>query len=502
MPYQKIAPASKIVGSPQQDIVWGAISKDSENIVVDARAGTGKTLTMIEGLKKVPSSKSSCFVAFNKSIATELTEKVPKHSRACTLHSLGNAAIREAGYRPQLNQYKTHDLIEKFFGRSYLSKPQVNALAKLIGYCKNTGTDPLITPNLLELAFSLGIDDWITTEMYHSVNRIMSDSMGMTHVIDFDDMIWLPIVLNLPIRKYDFLVVDEAQDLNRIQQSLALYAGRRIVIVGDVYQSIYAFRGADVESMRNMTGFLDSNGGVATYPLTVSRRCPKAAVRLVRPIVPDFECLDDAIEGEIKEATVEKMLDVVKGGDMVLSRVNAPLLSLAYRLLRREIPAKIQGRDIGEGLRSLINRLESDSNATVTELLAKLKEWEEIESSRILAAYRHNVEAKLMVLQDRIDCIRSLTEGFTKVGQVTDRITSLFTDDRDVNRKSVLLSSVHKAKGLEADHVWVANPEVLPHPMAKTSADIQQEHNLAYVAGTRFKKTITFLGKVPEVFGR
>ena len=76
-------------------------------------------------------------------------------------------------------------------------------------------------------------------------------------VIDFDDMIWLPVALNLPIpMTFDFLIVDEYQDSNITQQELALRfcPSGRMVIVGDRYQSIYQFRGADTMAIPRRGG--------------------------------------------------------------------------------------------------------------------------------------------------------------------------------------------------------------------------------------------------------
>jgi DNA helicase-2/ATP-dependent DNA helicase PcrA len=497
MAFSKITPAPRIKGSPQQEIIWAAIKNEIDNIEVNARAGTGKSFSMVEGLKRVPTNQSSRFVAFNKSIADELKTKVPSNSGACTLHSLGNAALREQGYKPKLDQWKVHNLIENYFGRNFLSRPEIGAVAKLIGFCKNNLLDGTDSTALQEASFELGVDDRLTPERIAAVPALLEECRENTAIIDFDDMVWLPIALDLPIRKYDFLVVDESQDLNKVQQQLTLRAGNRIVVVGDPFQSIYAFRGADTNAMSNMKEALSP---CKSFPLTVSRRCPQAAVELVKGLVPDFECLPDAIDGEVRQSSEQDMIGLVQGGDMILSRVNAPLLSLAYKLLKQDIPAKVQGRDIGEGLRAAINRIEPDATANVKVLLTKLQDWENQETSRILAAYRYNVESKLAVLQDRVDCIRCLTEGCTTVNDTLNRIKALFSDERQTSKGIVLLSSVHKAKGLEADNVWIARPECLPHPMAKTATDQQQERNLAYVAGTRFKKTITFMGVIPEVF--
>ena len=75
--------------------------------------------------------------------------------------------------------------------------------------------------------------------------------------IDFDDMIWLPVVLDLPQRKFDRVFIDECQDLNRSQIELSLRAVKpdgRILAVGDPHQAIYSFRGLGRARVRERQG--------------------------------------------------------------------------------------------------------------------------------------------------------------------------------------------------------------------------------------------------------
>jgi superfamily I DNA/RNA helicase len=96
-------------------------------------------------------------------------------------------------------------------------------------------------------------------------------------------------------------------------------------------------------------------------------------------------------------------------------------------------------------------------------------------------------EAKLQVLADKCDCIDALCQGMETVQQVLDRIQLIFTDVDSATDKTkfVLLSSVHRAKGLESYIVHIIEPGLMPHPMATTDEEIVQEMNLKYVAYTR-----------------
>jgi superfamily I DNA/RNA helicase len=91
-------------------------------------------------------------------------------------------------------------------------------------------------------------------------------------------------------------------------------------------------------------------------------------------------------------------------------------------------------------------------------------------------------------LADKTECIEALCDGLDRADQVVSRIQVLF---QDVNKTTaditsyVLLSSVHRAKGLEAKVVRIIRPELLPHPMARLPWQKEQEMNLKYVAETR-----------------
>jgi len=71
---------SKFTPSPYQQGIYDFITKGTGNAVVSAVAGSGKTTTLINALNLIPSELNVLFLAFNKSIAKELAERVPKNS--------------------------------------------------------------------------------------------------------------------------------------------------------------------------------------------------------------------------------------------------------------------------------------------------------------------------------------------------------------------------------------------------------------------------------------
>lgn len=530
------------------------------HIIVTARAGTGKTTTLVEGLKELmgigsaltPSpqqravwdaiclskgkAKTVGFVAFNKSIAEELQRRVPAGCDAMTMHSMGFRAINKSFRRLQVSSYRVQDFIGQVlevdireFRRERFML--VKAVESLVGLCKMNLVDG--SPESLESLVShyeIEVEPKDFSQVYELVPKILElcRTPDIDGRIDYDDMIWLPVVLGLSLPKYDLLLVDEAQDLNRCQQALAKVAGKRLILCGDPKQAIYGFAGADSESMDRMYDELSqvekivddrggdgpggayivkSGRGCIQLPLTVTRRCGKAIVREANKIVPDFEAFETNPEGFVTQMryqgssnthpdgspTERVYSDFAQDGDMVLCRVNAPLVSQCFRFLKTGRKATIVGRDIGQGLISLIKKLSKKEGFNeIPTFIASLTDWSVKESAKEQAKRNPN-ESRIIAIQDRVACLLAFTEGCETLAEVIRKIESIFTDRKD--EPGIRLSSIHKAKGLEAKRVFLLQPKgaTVPHPMAKTAWQKEQEYNLLYVAITRAIEELVYV---------
>jgi DNA helicase II / ATP-dependent DNA helicase PcrA len=330
--------------------------------------------------------------------------------------------------------------------------------------------------------------------VYDLVARVLErcKRVDLDNTIDYDDMIWLPVALGLNTYIYDLLLVDEAQDLNRCQQALAKKCGRRLILCGDPKQAIYGFAGADAESMPRMERELAATDrGCIHLPLTVTRRCGKAIVAAAQRYVPDFEAYDNNSAGTVSNNTLVGYRTKVADGDMVLCRTNGPLVSECFKFLAQDRKATIQGRNIGKGLITTVERLKA---TTIIELIDKLAEWEEVERAKE-EAKKNPSEVKLQNITDKVDCLHAfINSGDIKsVNDLVTKINSIFTDNTDV--RGIRLSSIHKAKGLEAERVFFINNEKAPcpHPMAKTAWAREQESNLLYVGITRARAELVYV---------
>lgn len=483
-------------GTREQEAIWDAMLNAGTHIVVKAAAGSGKSFSIQQGVLRLMRTQDAS-------------------AMACTYHSLGLAILRKTFGKVKVNEYKLRDILDGL-DRMGLDDAAWYALSllteKLVRLCKSYLIDGNDSNRLEELADYHSIDAEPATlrKAIALVPGVLQACAKNTYEVDFDDMPWLPVVLGLRGDVYDFLITDESQDLSKVQQMLMRLAcpNGRIMVVGDPFQAIYAWRGADAQSMANLQDELvSSDKGCGIFPLTVTRRCPKLHVKLATNIVGDgvIRAMEDAPEGIVRTATMKDALLEMQPGDMALCRVNKHLVPVAYDLIRRGVKAVVRGRDIGSGLEALIKKLGSPDN--VDDLLDKLADFRAKEVHR-LSKQKYS-EGRVAALEDKCETLSELCEGLKYTYEVIAKINQIFADfDSDgAPKHAVVLSTVHRGKGIEANKIWILAPDLIPHPMAQQAWEMQGEENLAYVACTRSRWDIEhsgeliFIGGVPEIYG-
>lgn len=495
----------QLAGTEEQEAVWDALLRTKLNVIVEAVAGSGKTWTIVQYALR-ERYKRVGLVAFNKHIADELKAKVAglRNVECMTYHSLGNRALKQRFGFLKLDEHKVLGYLDtqKFYRTtskgveeldrddSKTVKFRINAT---VGFAKSYGFDESMTEAefcWLEEKHDLDFEGMRET-VWASLPGTLKWCKENTSTIDFNDMVWLPYVLKLPVPGYDVLCVDEYQDTNTVQQWLALQAGKRLCAVGDSRQAIYAFRGADSRGFDRLRETLGKDN-VVTLPLTLTRRCPQSHVKLAQRIVPQIKALDTAPEGKVtyvgtRDAAVEQM----KPGDLVVCRVNAELVGTAYKLLKRGVRAVVRGRDVGAGIEKLI-KLAGDKagrDASLTLLLEHANIITMQEISKFNALPNGRGEARAVAAQDRLECLSEIASQCETTGELSAALRKLFDefDDEGKPQNTVVLGTVHRTKGLEGNRVFVLRPDLMPHPMAKRKEEQEQERNLAYVAVTRAK---------------
>jgi superfamily I DNA/RNA helicase len=488
--------ARLIQGSPEQEKIWQELLQGSKHVIIEAVAGSGKTTTLVQYAFR-EKQKRIGLVAFNKHIAQELTFRMNGQSNVecMTYHSLGYRAVRAAMRHPvRVEQYKTLQLIDELGIQGVDPKQERVAkyrIASMVGLAKTYGLSYSCSRERLEeIADRHDIDmNGLQEVILDYVPKILKKCRDETRIVDFDDMVWLPMELGLKIPKYEVLCVDEYQDTGLTQQWIAVRGGERIVAVGDPKQAIYQFRGADSAGFDRLRKELKD---VVTLPLTLTRRCPKSHVKLAQEIVPQIRALDTAPEGIIRVSkSLDESVAEMKPGDLVVCRVNAELVGVAYKLLKRGVKAIVRGREIGQGISKLLEQAEAraDKGANLNLILEKAGEITGEAIAKFNAMPNGKGEMRAANSQDRYDCLAELAQGSKTVEELKRTIERLFADFEEDGKpkEAVVLGTVHRTKGLEGNRVFILRPDLIPHPMAKKEADRESERNLGYVACTRAK---------------
>lgn len=468
--YKKPAP---VVKQARVILPWSQYNKDifhevahgEGNTHVDALAGSGKTTCLVESFYHIPPGLTTLMVAFNKSIQLELERRAPANVEVKTLHSLGFAAARRAFPKLQLDNDKLAGYLKAEHGDAFETRDLRESLTKAVGLCKNclAWSEDEIDP----IMDQFGIDPCTLSrkQFIASVHKLLVLTKNDTARVDFNDMIWFPVVHNLTMFKYDRVMVDEAQDLNACQHWLvenSLARGGRLLSCGDANQAIYSWTGADSRSIDRICERFNSK----RLPLSVTYRCARAIVELAQSLVPTLEPAPNAEDGLVETIVSSDLIKKIHEGDFLLSRTNAPLIRWCLDLLKNGTKANIQGRDLGKNLAWLIKKSEANS---VDGFLGWLDEYLEAEVTRLLKANRD-----VSIVQDKVECLRTLCEGTRSLDQVKANIDHLFHDGDDKDR--VILSTTHKAKGLERNTYKPGRGG--------------EEANLYYVAITRSKKEL------------
>lgn len=506
-------------GTPEQQAIWDYMDGDRE-LMVDAKAGTGKTTTMLGHLNRIAriarlTRQRVGFCAFTNSVAAELKRKVPAGIQAGTLHSFMRQVLLEAQPGAQLSRDKVYDSLNTLFPHARWSRGERYRLTKLVGLAKNEGItlDTIHTPTALrDFLYTLNERHTVWSllqgpgNLIERTGKMLEYCADLSKLIetgfDFDDMLWLPYVHNLqPLVPYDHLIIDECQDTNLIQQANAFSVAKRVTAVGDTNQAIFGFRGADTRAVANLLQRMSARGQPDTLPLTICWRCPTVAIDLAQRLVPAIRPNPIALPGRLESLDSTQLLQQALPGDMLLCRTNAPLIRTLYNFWKCGTRAFMRGRQqIAARLLAMVHNVLNDTGCTsLTAFDHHLLLQEEEEIRRAVAAKGPDAaQYAVSDIRDRYSCLRVIAENARAVDDLKAQIDRIFADEDPASQ--VCLSSIHRAKGLEARRVFILDPHLLPHPSAKHDWEHEQELNLAYVAVTRTMHDLYFVGDLPAIF--
>lgn len=392
--------------STYQENILNTVKLTDKNILVDAKAGSGKTSTLILISEAIQKQGNKClFLAFNKHIVEELKGKMDTTDCAIkTIHSLGYSYLRSFLYRQYGQHYKMdldenklreivkHKFEEDGYQQSVIEhnidktgtdlkdfiRTLISETCHLINFCRFHMTNYHEQDKVRKLALSccrtiieenIGFDNYPTL-VESVIDKLKNDFENPeiidglpTYKVDFTDMIYFPVYYKMippwSIREYlDYVLIDECQDLSELQQEFLKTLGNksRFIFVGDEKQAIYGFAGADTKSIFKLTQRYD----LEQLPLNICYRCPKKVIKLVQQeVLPTIEYNKERPDvGEVYCIERSEIIKNLEKNDVIITRRNSDLLRLFIDLsVKKKIQVRLLNKDLVNNVTNNLTRI-------------------------------------------------------------------------------------------------------------------------------------------------
>lgn len=539
----------------EQERIFDFVRQGEGHGIIDAVAGAGKTTTIMECARYARDPSRVLFCAFNNSIAGEIARRFKDRGMqevtVQTIHALGLRILREnSDYGVNL-ELKEHKYQTIFRGEEMQTKlaPHINAL------CELNNLNPVAAQNgdsrqafaiknlmyrirgrLLNINqkhratlngptfedFTAMVEHFgIFTpteeksksfreelEIYYAAHRLLltagNELAARSYVIDFTDMIYLPFVWKLnAATKFDWIFIDECQDLSKAQFAVAAKYGQRgsrVLAVGDPRQSIYGFTGADVESFSRVARMTRAT----ELPLTTCFRCPVKVIELAREIREDIVGAK-TVPGTVETISIEQVTELARPDDLIISRLRAPLLVLIFEFISQDTKIQVAEDEAQEFIGELKTLFKQEElQASVKRRYKTFEVLKQQVFSRNMWVIRQNaqkiakvterdlfLDAETEYLEKRLEFLHKRYELWQKQCASVSKILERIKEYVSAKKNAIKLSTIHRAKGLEENRVFIIDYDKLPwtRPQQKDWEKVQ-ETNLEYVAITRAKETL------------
>jgi superfamily I DNA/RNA helicase len=483
-------------------------------LLINAGPGTGKSFTLDNGYRvmsrqtigrlepteeqqevfdylqtefnDLPKPLKVCFFAHNNSTKDNLISRLPPKTRVQTFHGAGMSAIMAAHRYQKLDSLRSEKLISDITGKllrdmksdekfAWLAIKRYTYYLKLENLNPDEDSLAYITSKYPDMSVYRMPEDWQSRAV-----RLLDKASSFNGSIEFVDMLWLGMKsVRRPV--YDIGFVDESQDISQCAYQLLLRLCRNLVFCGDKNQAINAFAGASEEMYDNIAEVSD-----AILPLKMSLRCPPFICDMANAIRPggiiNGPNKDDGVHDTIDYNSLpEKIKEGTSRNTLIVSRTNAAIVSCALTLHRHNIPCQIIDKDLADEVKNFFG---SFHTRDIRKLLEAVDAYEArgVRSKNLMWA---------QMCSDKAAYARELLQAVNNWTELTELIKETFEKHLDGYK----LSSIHKAKGLEAANIFILNPPIelpaaMAHPVAK-----EQEINLHFVALTRSSRNLYWVVK-------
>jgi len=490
---------TKVPTAEQLRIIQHPLTKDKHDLIkIVAFAGTGKTTTLVR-LALANSHLKFLLVVYNKSVRVQAEQLFPKANVVCkTVHQMAMAKCGFMFSKKLTSNLKAKDILDS--GLLVEKGEEDSGFYRRAGQVLATLSTFMNSPDL-ELELEHVPSTWSTGQLVVSLTSsergvVLRDTEVVWQAMsDKDDMrirmphdgylkVWQMRSPSLQrVTQHDVLLLDEGQDMNPAMLSIFMGQGVTRVIVGDPHQQIYMFRGA--------VNALDIVTPTDTYFLTQSFRFGPEIAFVANKCLVGLKGKDEMtlVGGRKVDSFLATTLDQKKQVAFI-GRTNLGIFDKLNKLIFEGDSKKRIG---------LIGGTESynfDDYLDIFYLMVgevnkmkKYKAWKSYAQFKAFATNVNDVE-----LLSKIKIIEKFGQ---RLPAIINKIKSVCC--KDIRMADIVLSTVHKAKGLEFESVVLLNdfPD-FKDDYGRMGMVSEDEKNLVYVAITRAKTTLVMNSLVKE----
>ena len=496
---------SNFTFSDEQIDIFNFCKNGVQNLIVQAVAGAGKTTTLIECANQIDSNKKILLLAHNRSTKDTLRERIgaKENVKVYTLHGLAwrmfnehfefSPIIDEDKYRNYVNQNLDSITSELYKELSASSKMMYKAnVFDLINKARhNLKQSEKEINKLAKKKYGLRL----VADEAHLVSKILKWGTENIERVDYQDLLWFPSEFGYFTKKYlaDIIMLDEAQDASMAQQdvvSRCFKRNTRLFAFGDKDQTINSWCGSDTEAFEHLKDSNVFRRDAKELPLTTNYRCGYKIIEYAKRYTNNnIKAREGAQEGLVKH---NASLTDIQNGDMILCRNTAPLMEVYRQGVSRGEKMYFRGEELGKNLKLSADCAYGD---TIPEMIFSMKKrliatWDFLTKEYDLDPRETMTDGRIVSLLDTIKTMENLPKTVEKRSDLDKFIKDIFSDE---GKEGIQLSTIHRAKGLEADNVFIICPSLIPSRLAELDWEKEEEKHLQYVMCTRPKNTLNFV---------
>lgn len=493
------------VYSEEQNAIFDYAQHGILNIMVQAVAGAGKTTTLVECANRMDKDKSILMLAHNKSTRDTLKEKTSgkNNVHVYTLHGLAWRMFTEHfNFEPEIDDDKYRHYVNKNIEE--LAGEEYNMLTRAQKLQYKSNVFDLINKSRHNLKQSEKEITKLAKKKYNItllsneckfVSDVLKWGVSTTDIVDFQDLLWFPSQFGYFTKRYasDIIMLDEAQDASLAQQDViarCFKRNTRMFCFGDRDQTINSWCGSDTEAFEHLKDSNVFRRDAKEFPLTTNYRCGYKIIEYAKRYTDNNIHAKEGAEPGVVNLIAH--INDIKSGDMVLCRNTAPLMEFYRKAVSNGKKVFFRGEEFGKNIKNIVD---CSYGNTIKEIIFSMKArliatWDMLTESTELDKRETMVNPIVVSLLDSIKTMENLPKTVETRSDIEKFVNDVFSEE---GKEGIQLSTIHKAKGLEADNVFIICPSLIPSRLSEMDWEREEEKHLQYVMCTRPKHSLNFV---------